>query len=447
VAEKTFNIQGITIVAKGPNFLGQVEFKITLPSGPSLEGSTTFGASNVLNILRDQATPEEQDAIQAASVFITTQGPEIEKEIRAAAETAERAQADQGTKADSAGAIANEAAAAKDDNAAVQNPTGAPENIDADGNVSNTTTARPSNAEPQQPGDPSISPSPPKLPNTSTGTADTTTSNSLPGTPVTGSGVLQQAVPSDSQQFYVYKTVSVVSNFSGGKFTQDLEGVVLQIPINQVRRQDGVLVPVAADSANQADQIRLTSSANGTLGRSSTTATDPNTGLTSSTATGTNGDRTETGTNVDRTASINPEDGSIVGADPSQPDSTIYGPQQNSDPQSAGQDVSVPTKSTVSGEGSASTVVGGFTIKAVVGPDTGGAAYTVSRGGSTEFAFSAGEIFGAATKLILAGKGGDDQEVIAWVNARGPQQLEAQALAQVTPVSTGTNAVNLARES
>lgn len=101
----------------------------------------------------------------------------------------------------------------------------------------------------------------------------------------------------------------------------------------------------------------------------------------------------------------------------------------------------------MAGEASSSTVVGGFQIKALVGPGFQGAVYQISIPGTglTQPAFSAADIVSAAFQARsragaqALGRGLDDQSLINWVNSGGAQQLERQAqdLAGGAPNSAG----------
>lgn len=323
-------------------------------------------------------------------------------------QTGEKAQNDQGSGAASAGAETSEAQRAEAEAASTQNPGTAPEQQSGTGAISESpTTVVPSNAASSQPATvPEVTSAPPAAV-----AATPTAQNQLPGTPARGQGVLQPPSPSGAQQFYIYKAIMVTSNFSSGRFTQELEGVLLQIPVVGARRQDGILVPQVPAPSDVPD-------------------TTP----------------AEAQTRAASAPTVVPDSQSQAQAPPGDP--TVFGPAETAPPDSDGQPVATAQPSGAVSEGSATTTVGGFTIKAVVGPGTGGAAFTVSRGGSIEFAFGAADIYNAAVKLVLAGKGGNDQEVLVWVNARGPQILESQALGQVRSASATPNSTpNMARET
>jgi hypothetical protein len=87
---------------------------------------------------------------------------------------------------------------------------------------------------------------------------------------------------------------------------------------------------------------------------------------------------------------------------------------------------------------SASVVIGGFTIKAVIDDTFTGASFVISRNGVQGFAFGKDDIVRVAIDVQARSAGGNDQAVIVWVNNGGPAQLEQQAQANSgsAPVSS-----------
>ena len=134
---------------------------------------------------------------------------------KANADTAAKAAADQGSGVDSAADAAQ--------TATVQNPPVTPT-----GNTT-PTTADASVTEPPDPGVP-----PPVITNAgaaqgvSTGSSGTTSTQN----PAASSGVnaLQGSAVNTTTSSYIFKAVQVVSRFSRGQFTQELEGVLMQFP-------------------------------------------------------------------------------------------------------------------------------------------------------------------------------------------------------------------------
>jgi hypothetical protein len=115
-----------------------------------------------------------------------------------------------------------------------QSPATAGTQQNADGTVTTApTTNTPSNAEGfQPPGSTTVQPAASALPGTSSPTA----SGAVPtvtGTPVAGSQATDAGISpgqSDAALSYIYKAVTVTSVFERGRFTQDLEGVLLIFP-------------------------------------------------------------------------------------------------------------------------------------------------------------------------------------------------------------------------
>jgi len=82
----------------------------------------------------------------------------------------------------------------------------------------------------------------------------------------------------------------------------------------------------------------------------------------------------------------------------------------------------------------ATITVGGFTIRASVG--TAGPAdvfFDIQRGGARSFAFADNSILKAVYEVQAKSGGGNDQEVIQWINSGGPAQLVAQAKQSSAP--------------
>lgn len=146
MAERTFDIQGITITAKGPDAFGRVDFRITLPNGESKIGTTSQGANNALNALRSLAGPDEQAALNAAANFLATQAADIEAEILAEARAADKAAVDQGPGTASAGQSLEQEQLANDDRADVQAPQPAPQVLAPDGRITDVVNDVPTNA-------------------------------------------------------------------------------------------------------------------------------------------------------------------------------------------------------------------------------------------------------------------------------------------------------------
>jgi hypothetical protein len=275
-------------------------------------GTRVTAAAQSFGTLVDRARANREEMNQLAGT----------NQAATKAATDNKAAADQGTKTDSAGAEIISSGVS------TQNPSADPEQIGEDGSISNApSTLTPTNAVPSQTKIPVVSNPPPTIGNV---TADA--GGGLPGTPSTGTGALQQAVSSGASQFYVYKAVLVTSNFSGGKFTQDLEGVLIQFPITQTARQDGTLVPIASSTTVDSESGRNVIPEN----------TNARVGILPA--------------NLPSTVGANTNNfGSDTGAQLPPSDSTIYGPAQNSPPSSNGGDPSVLPAPASLGEGSANS--------------------------------------------------------------------------------------------
>ena len=339
----------------------------------------------------------------------------IEIDARDNQATQDKAAADQGTGAQSAGAETLEEQRGKAEAASTQNPGTAPEQQSESGAISaSPTTVVPSNAASSQP---AAVPEVPGAPPTVVAAAPTA-QDQLPGTPAQGQGVLQPPSPSDAQQFYIYKAIMVTNNFSGGQFTQDLEGVLLQIPVARTQRQNGVLVPQAQE-------------------RSAVSDTTP----------------AEARTNVAPVPTVIPKD--QIQAQAPAGDATVYGTAETAPPDSDGESVAVAQPSGSTGQGSATTTVGGFTIKASSGTASNGVfttVFIVSRDGVQGFAGDIDGIVAAAQSVQQRSFGGVVEDVAQWVGgggaARLQQQAEAQAQARVTSGDAAPNtSINLARET
>ena len=141
------------------------------------------------------------------------------------AEIANTAAADQGPKTDSAG---GEVTA---EGAATQAPAAPAQQQAANGAVTTaSTTTQPSNAEKfAAPGTTTVQPSVPALPgNVAAGNASTAGSGPVVGASInTGTGSAREAAPLPALAPLPYKAVTVVSSFERGRFTQELEGVLL----------------------------------------------------------------------------------------------------------------------------------------------------------------------------------------------------------------------------
>lgn len=344
------------------------------------------------------------------------------------AAVAETAADDQGSGAQSAGEEVAAAAQARDESSTTQNPPVSAEQQNADGSISDqAATTTPSNAESSQPPDvPVVPPAPGGIDGQPAPSGNAAvTSNGLSNTPAAGVGTLQQSSVSDAQQFYVYKAVKVTSNFSGGKFTQDLEGVLLQIPAITARNVNGVLTPSVP--TNTAPEIERTT-ATGNTRSSSTAAPDS------------------------APATVLPDEGNNTGVtSTTQPDSTTFSAAQNAPPDSDGQAVATQTASTSPGEGSATTNVGGFSIKASSATASNGVfvtVFVVSRGSVQGFASDINGIVAAAQQVQSASLGGVVEDVTQWVAGGGAAQLQRQSEAQAQPNTASTNQpINLARET
>lgn len=394
---------------------------------PSQDGRADF----IAQLERSVNTNQSNNRATLSSIEIDARANQAEADQ----DTNQQAAADQGPGTDSAGSAAITGAQARNEGALTQDPPVDAEQQNADGSITTQpATATPSNAETTGADTtPTVPAAPPTLPGSPavvdvTAVPGTSTGNTLPGTPVQGSGTLQPPAVSDASRFYVYKAIKVVSQFTNGRFTQDLEGAVLQIPITRSIRQQGVLVPVASTaSADQAREPAVIAT-NGRLPQANA-APVPNTAPT-----------------------VLPDSGDTaqVTAAP-QPDTTTFGPAQDSPPTSDGTVVATAPAAAPSGEGSASTTVGGFTIKASSGSASNGVFVTVfviSRNGVQGFANNIDGIVAAAQSVQQRSLGGVVEDVAQWVAGGGAQTLENQAVAQASPgTPTVTQPVNLARES
>lgn len=142
----------------------------------------------------------------------------------------------------SAGTVVDDAQTARANGSNVQTPPIAPQAVDADGIVNPVSIAVPTNAQPSTPTVPVIgdSSAPPTIPGgsgtslnsaaNSTGTAPVSTLPTRSAPNLTGPGTTGESVVS-----YVYRAVRVVSNFSKGRFTQEVEGaqIFFDVPVDQ----------------------------------------------------------------------------------------------------------------------------------------------------------------------------------------------------------------------
>ena len=377
-------------------------------------------------------------------------------------QVADRAQADQGPGTTSAGSIQTESETAGDDGSMSQNPPVDSQVIDQDGAISDQSAQTvPTNAETTptttggdaaggQASDPEVPFGPPTLSNNqannasgggadtgSAGGPNTTDLGTITVTAQRQDSQLENRALSESTQFYVYKAIKVTHSFSGGRFTQDLEGAILQIPVDRRSRQNGLLVPQAANTASQADTVRS--------GTNNGTAADANQNRIPAV------DTNITGANVSVVPTVRPttnSDDSVSGA--TEPDTTNYSAAENSAPDSDGQPVEVSRPAGTTGEGSATTNVGGFTIKASSGAASNGVfvtVFVVSRNGVQGFADDIDGIVAAAQSVQQRSLGGVVEDVQAWVASGGAAQLQGQAEAQAQAPTVGTATTNLARET
>lgn len=142
----------------------------------------------------------------------------------------------------SSSTIVDQAQAARDSGSNVQNPQSSPQAVNPNGVVNPVSIAVPTNAQPSTPAEPTVgaSSAPPTIPGGS-GTSLTPADNVSGAAPVsvlptrsapnlTGPGTTGESVVS-----YVYRAVRVVSNFSKGRFTQDVEGaqIFFDVPVDQ----------------------------------------------------------------------------------------------------------------------------------------------------------------------------------------------------------------------
>ena len=130
-----------------------------------------------------------------------------------AAETAAKAAADQGPGTASAADAVGDAS--------VQNPA-----------VTSDAAVVPSNADPAvaPPADPGVAP--PKIPGAATGSPSGTVSTTSIQAPQAGTGVsaLQGSEINTTTSSYIFKATHVISRFTRGQFTQELEGVLMLFP-------------------------------------------------------------------------------------------------------------------------------------------------------------------------------------------------------------------------
>ncbi len=162
---------------------------------------------------------------QALGTITTKAGQNTNKRN---AETADKAAADQGPQTDSAGAEVTA------EGAATQAPAAPAQQQAANGAVTTaSTTTQTSNAEKfTEPGTTTVQPSATALP----GPASPAASGAVP--PATGTQIASAATAassispgqSEAALSYIYKATTVISTFERGRFTQELEGVLLIFP-------------------------------------------------------------------------------------------------------------------------------------------------------------------------------------------------------------------------
>jgi hypothetical protein len=147
--------------------------------------------------------------------------------------TANKAQEVQGSGAESSGEIVAEANQARDDAAQTQAPSPPPESATDSGEITVPPAgSQPTNAEPT-PTTGSIPAGPAIPPAAGPRSTDATTASETVSTlPVQQT---QDSPPApEVRQTYYYKTISVTSTFSGGKFTQEIEGALLITPVRRL---------------------------------------------------------------------------------------------------------------------------------------------------------------------------------------------------------------------
>lgn len=356
--------------------------------------------------------------------------------------TADQAAADQGTGTESSGAVVIQDQNASNEGANTQAPESGPAVVDDNGDITNTSATVPSNAETAAQGTPTVPAAPPTFAGSSAAADQPADGNDTVNTgTVAPSSQLQTGTDVNAEQFYIYKAISVVSKFTGGKFMQDLEGALVQIPVRRSRQADGTLVPEVPNAAdNDEDTTATTNERDPTLRSGTTSATSV----------------TNTASVTQPPAPVTDQDipaastDSVASGAP-QPDPTTFGPAQDAPPTSDGQPVATVQPSGNSGEGSATTTVGGFTIKASSGSASNGVFVTVfviSRNGVQGFANDINGIVAAAQSVQQRSFGGVVEDVAQWVGGGGAARLQQQAEAQAQPRPAATeSAINLARET
>jgi hypothetical protein len=122
--------------------------------------------------------------------------------------------------------------------------------------VATSTTAIPTNAFDPESQQPVPISAPPSLPGTSSATSITP-----PGGPVSPGATQNALTPapgqSEASQSYVYKATVVTSVFERGRFTQDIEGVLLIFSDPAVIKSGSSVASVTGSTATQADVRRV----------------------------------------------------------------------------------------------------------------------------------------------------------------------------------------------
>lgn len=198
------------------------------------QGSDAQSKRAVVN-LRDGGTEVVTSQQNIQALFARGEITQQERD-RAAVELTEaqrgqplsRAAADQGSGAASSGDLVQQAQDARTQGALDQNPPLPPEKFQQGvGVVPQATPDVTTNAVPSVTAEPMALDAPPVLPSVAE------PDSAAPPSQVTSSpgvNLLSTELPQSSTQNFVYKLVTCVSKFSKGRFTQDLEGVLLVFP-------------------------------------------------------------------------------------------------------------------------------------------------------------------------------------------------------------------------
>lgn len=182
------------------------------------------------NDFEQKAAARRELAVEFNNLF--PEKERLEGELAAAQEAAQAAttdtaaRRDQGPGINSAGNIVEQATNARDEGALPQNPPPPPtDESEIDAN-------QPTNATPIIPDAVPALDTPTTLPGAQDaqgGNIDLITNNTATSA-VSGVNTLQVGTPQSTTQNYVYKMITCTSKFSGGKFTQELEGALLMFP-------------------------------------------------------------------------------------------------------------------------------------------------------------------------------------------------------------------------